>query len=77
MLFQALTDGLSNSQVNLLKALICKENQLSSQEVLKEYQLGTSANVLKGKKMLFNKEIIDMQGENINYIDPLYKFCLE
>lgn len=77
MLFQALTDGLSNSQVNLLKALICKENQLSSQEVLKEYQLGTSANVLKGKKILFNKEIIDMQGEDINFIDPLYKFCLE
>jgi len=77
MLFQALTDGLSNSQVNLLKALICNEQHLSSQKVLKEYQLGTSANVLKVKKVLSNNEIIDLQGESITFIDPLYKFWLK
>jgi hypothetical protein len=77
MLFQALVDGLSISQVNLLKALICNEHQLSSQNVLKEYQLGTSANVLKIKKMLSNKEIIDLQGEGITFIDPMYKFWLK
>jgi len=77
MLFQALVDGLSNSQVNFLKALICNEQQLSSQNVLKEYQLGTSANVLKIKKMLSNNEIIDLLGESITFIDPLYKFWLK
>jgi hypothetical protein len=77
MLFQALVDGLSNSQVNLLKALICNEHQLSSQNVLKEYQLGTSANVLKIKKVLSNNEIIDLLGESITFIDPLYKFWLK
>ncbi|HOU02377.1 MAG: ATP-binding protein [Bacteroidales bacterium] len=77
MLFQALVDGLSNSQINLLKALICNEKQLSSQNVLKEYQLGTSANVLKIKKMLSNKEIIDLQGDSITFIDPMYKFWLK
>jgi len=76
MLFQALVDGLSNTQVNLLKALICNEQQLSSQNVIKEYQLGTSANVLKVKKVLSDKEIIDLQGEHITFIDPLYKFWL-
>jgi len=50
---------------------------LSSQNVLKEYQLGTSANVLKIKKALSNNEIIDVQGENITFIDPMYKFWLK
>ena len=77
MLFQALIDGLSNSQVNLLKALICNEQHLSSQNVLKEYQLGTSANVSKIKKVLFNNEIIDIQSDRITFIDPLYKFWLK
>ncbi len=77
MLFQALVDGLSNRQVNLLKALICNEQRLSSQSVLKEYQLGTSANVLKIKKMLSNNEIIDIVGESITFIDPVYKFWLK
>jgi len=77
MLFQALVDGLSNTQVNLLKALICNEQQLSSQVVLKKYQLGTSASVLKAKKVLSSKEVIDLQGENITFIDPLYKYWLK
>ncbi|MBN2214230.1 MAG: ATP-binding protein [Bacteroidales bacterium] len=77
MLFQALTDGMGNSQVNFLKALICKEQQLSSQSVIKKYQLGTSANVLKIKKVLSNKEIIDLQGDQISINDPLYKYWLK
>ena len=77
MLFQALIEGLSNSQVNLLKALICNEQQISSQKVLREYDLGTSANVSKIKKVLFNKEIIDMERDRIIFIDPLYKFWLK
>lgn len=44
--------------------------------MLREYQLGTSANVLKAKKVLANNEIIDIQGEDITFIDPLYKFWL-
>lgn len=77
MLFQSLVDGLSNSQVNLLNALICNEPQLSSQKVLKEYRLGTSANVVKIKNALINSEIIDIQGERIIFIDPLFKFWLK
>lgn len=77
LLYQALTDKLSNSQANLLKALICNERQLSSQDVMREYQLGTFANVLKIKKVLSNNEIIDIHGESITFIDPLYRFWLK
>lgn len=76
MLFQSLTDGLSNSQINFLKALINNEKQLSSQHVIQEYNLGTSANVVKIKKVLSNHEVIDIIGDNITFIDPIYKYWL-
>jgi uncharacterized protein len=77
MLFQNLTDGLSNTQINFLKALTDKIEQLSSQKTIQDYRLGTSANVVKIKKMLINKEIIDLSGDKIYFLDPLYKFWLK
>lgn len=77
MLFQNLTDGLSRTQLNLLRALTDNISQLSSKDTVLDYQLGTSANVLKIKKMLINKEIIDINGKEISFLDPLYKFWLK
>lgn len=77
MLFQNLTDGLSRTQLNLLRALTDNISQLSSQNSVLEYQLGTSANVVKIKKMLINKEIIDINGKEISFLDPLYQFWLK
>ena len=77
MLFQSITDGLNNSQVNLLKAVINNVEQLSSKATIKEYRLGTSANVLKAKKALVNKEIIDIQNDTVAFLDPFYKYWLK
>lgn len=77
MLFQNLTDGLNMTQINLLKALIDKRDQLSSQNTIQTYRLGTSANVLKTKKALIDKEIIDIRGKEIYFLDPLYKYWLK
>jgi hypothetical protein len=77
MLFQSITDGLNNSQVNLLKAVINNVEQLSSKSTIKEYHLGTSANVLKAKKALVNKEIIDMHNNTVVFLDPFYKYWLK
>jgi uncharacterized protein len=77
MLFQNLTDGLSRTQLSFLKALTDNIDHLSSQSTVHEYQLGTSANVVKIKKMLINKEIIDIHGNEISFLDPLYKFWLK
>jgi len=76
MLFQNLTDGLNGTQLNLLKALTDNVDQLSSQSTILEYRMGTSANVVKIKKMLMRKEIIDIHGNQITFLDPLYKFWL-
>jgi len=77
MLFQNLTDGLSNTQVNFLKALINDVEKLSSQAIILEYGLGTSANITKIKTMLISKEIIDTEGSMITFLDPLYKAWLK
>jgi uncharacterized protein len=77
MLFQNLTDGLNRTQLGLLKALTDNINQLSSQSTILDYQLGTSANVVKIKKTLISKEIIDFQGTEISFLDPLYKSWLK
>jgi hypothetical protein len=76
MLFQNLTDGLNRSQLNFLKALTDNVDQLSSHSTVSEYRLGTSANVMKIKKMLLRKEIIDIHGKKISFLDPLFKFWL-
>lgn len=77
MLFQNLTDTLSRTQISFLMALIDNITQLSSQSTLSEYRLGTSANVVKIKKILVNKEILDSHGNNISFLDPLYKHWLK
>ena len=77
MLFQTITDGLNNSQINFLKAVINKVEQFSSKETILEYNLGTSANVLKIKKSLTNREIIDIQSDTVTFLDPFYKYWLK
>lgn len=77
MLFQTLTDNLSNKQVYLLKAIINEAKQLSSKNIIHKYKLGTSANVLKIKQALLQKEIIDIQSGKIDFLDPLFKYWLK
>jgi hypothetical protein len=76
MLFQMMTDELNTKQVNFLNVLINNEKQITSQHVLQNYKLGTSANVLKIRKALHDKEIIDIIGKKIEFIDPLYRYWL-
>jgi uncharacterized protein len=67
------TENLTNIQFNFLKALAeGVHTGLSSKEVVHKYQLGTSANVLKIKKVLIQKELIDDQA-GIYFLDPVYE----
>jgi AAA+ ATPase superfamily predicted ATPase len=77
LLFQSKTDELSNTQVNFLKALISGEEQLSAKNTLEKYNLGTSANVIKIKRALENKEIIDLFTGEILILDPMYHYWLK
>lgn len=77
MLFQMITDDLSMKQIGFLNALTNSEEHVTSQSVLIKYQLGTSANVIKIKKVLHDREIIDIVGRKIEFMDPLYKYWLK
>ena len=77
LLFQNLTETLSTTQVNYLRALIKEETHFSSKETIQQYQLGTSANVSRIKKALIDKEIIDtLQGTGV-FLDPMFKIWLK
>ncbi|MBL7111008.1 MAG: ATP-binding protein [Bacteroidales bacterium] len=77
MLFQSITEELTNKQINFLKALLDEVPQLSASDILRSYKLGTSANVLRMKQALSNKEIIDIQGDNVSFQDPVFKHWLK
>lgn len=73
ILFQREVDGLTNPQINFLKALCDGVQRLSAAETLQKYRLGTSGNVNRIKDALVSKEIIDITAERIEMIDPLFK----
>jgi AAA+ ATPase superfamily predicted ATPase len=75
ILYQRETDNLTNNQLNFLKALCSNVKQFSSAETINTFKLGTSANVIRIREALENKEIIDTVGA-LEFIDPLYKTWL-
>lgn len=77
ILYQKEVDMLTNFQLNLLKALCNNETSLTSASVLKNYNLGTSANIIRLKTALQNHEIIDVLGKKISFNDPLFELWLK
>jgi AAA+ ATPase superfamily predicted ATPase len=75
-LFHSITDELSNTQLNFLKALLLGHQQLSSKKIIDEFKLGTSANIAQIKKALEKKEIVDLYENNISFLDPMYNYWL-
>lgn len=74
MLYLRDTESLTTPQFNFLKAISAGVNtRLSSTENIQKYQLGTSANVLKIKKALVQKELIDDNIQRIEFLDPVYE----
>ncbi|MEZ5197239.1 MAG: hypothetical protein R2764_12810 [Bacteroidales bacterium] len=47
--------------------------QFTSKETLKNYNLGSQGNIARIKSALENKEILDLWGESMEFIDPLFK----
>jgi hypothetical protein len=74
ILYQRDTENMSETQLNFLKAIASGQRvHLSSADVLRQYKLGTSANVVKIKKHLLDSEIIDIKNKEVAFIDPVYE----
>jgi uncharacterized protein len=77
LLFQSLTESLSTTQINFLKALLDGVTMLSSKETIEIYTLGTSANVNRIKGALIGREIIDEHSGKLTILDPVYAIWLK
>lgn len=77
-LFEKQTESLSTYQMNFLRAVldgVCSE--FTTQEVLRKYQLGSSANVSIIKRALVKKELIEIEKGQIVITDPIMKVWLK
>jgi hypothetical protein len=64
------TEDLNNTEIRLLRAIGAHETQLTSKDVIQKYNLGTSASVIKAKRSLVAKEIIDDHKKQFFFLDP-------
>jgi uncharacterized protein len=77
LLFSNLIDSLTAKQISFLIAVANGEHNFSSKEVLKKYDLGTSANIKNLRQGALNKDIIDIFTENkIEFQDPIFEYWL-
>ena len=73
--FQATMNDLTTYQIYLLRAILEGQTRLSSSEVIRRYNLNSSANVLRLKDALCKKEIITFEAEDKPVIlDPLFEY---
>lgn len=67
------TEDLNNTELKLLKAICAKEVKLSAKDTIQKYHLGTSASVIKARKTLMAKEIIDEFQKQAFFLDPVFE----
>lgn len=71
--FVDLFDKLNNTQVKILKAVLAGETKLSSQEMIRKYQLGTSANVVKALRTLMEDDFLERVQSTYSLINPAFE----
>jgi len=72
--YQDMCDALSNTQLNLLYAILAGETRLTASENMFKYRLGTPRNVSKNKQILIEKDIVEIHGNTISFNDPIFEY---
>lgn len=72
-MFQNDTENLSSTQIEMLKAIANGEQHFSSQAVKQIYSLGNPNTIVKNKRTLQNKDIVEMQNNEFVFVDPIYQ----
>lgn len=73
MFYEREVEMMSRTQTNFLKALSDGHQQFSAKQVLYDYDIGTSSNVVKIKSALIDKEIIDILEGQVSFLDPAFE----
>ena len=71
--YQKEIEVISATQLNLLKAVVNGETQLTSSKVMQKYKLGTPRNVSKNKTTLINADIIHEVDGHYEFLDPAFQ----
>ena len=73
--FVAIMNDLTTFQVSLLRAILDGHTRFSSAEVIRQYNLNSSANVRRLKDALGKKEIVTFdEDDNPVVLDPLFEY---
>jgi hypothetical protein len=73
-LYYRYIEELSGYQMNFLRAVTeGVHKEYTKKDILKKYDLGTSANISRIKKSLENKELIDNTNGFITFEDPVFR----
>jgi hypothetical protein len=72
-LYQKEVESISQTQINLLKAVTKGETQFTSTVTMQKYLLGTPRNVSKNKTILINNDVIHEINSNYEFVDPAFE----
>ena len=75
--YQDICDALSNTQLNLLYAILDGKTKLTASDTMLKYKLGTPRNVSKNKMVLEKKDIVEIHGKSIIFNDPVFEYWLK
>jgi len=71
-------DSFSNTQISFIKALIDgRQSNLYNNNIIREYELGTTGNVSKIIHALTKKDVIQKVNEKYEFIDPAFKLWIK
>lgn len=77
-LFEKQTENLTTYQMNFLRAIVGGvHTEFTTQDVIRKYELGSSANVMTVKRALINKELIEMEKRQVIISDPVMELWLK
>lgn len=72
-LFMEQMNGLTQYQIRFVKAIMDgKALEINRKDTIEEYELGSSANIATIKKALQKKELIEIEGKDIYFSDPIF-----
>ena len=72
-LFMEQINALLAYQIRFIRALMAgKAQEISRGTTIEEFNLGSTANIATIKKSLQKKELIDIEGKNISFSDPIF-----
>ena len=72
-LFMEQMNGLTQYQIRFVRAVMDgKALEINRKDTIEEYELGSSANIATIKKALQKKELIEIEGKDIHFSDPIF-----